>query len=305
MREIENKRNSGRALFIYFFLALCIGGVVSCRLYMLEQKLKPEHREFLSKVRYIITSEERKIFLELADSEKEDFKEEFWSRRDPDPSTEENEFKEEYFQRIEEANRMFRGVVPGWLQDRGRIYIMIGPPSDRVVYSSEAYSMPREIWYYGTFPVIFIDERGNGDYRLQTLNVMHLSEINKAQFKFQEEAKPRDDYFDFVVRIHKTEENDVLMNIEIDLMDIWFSGDTDRLETTIVLSLELLDARGEVMMSETKEYPIAMREEEVGERDKFIIEYPLISEKGTYTLNLEVWNKAGNERRTKSIKIEI
>jgi len=32
--------------------------------------LDPENAEFLSKVRYIITSKERKIFLELPDSEK-------------------------------------------------------------------------------------------------------------------------------------------------------------------------------------------------------------------------------------------
>lgn len=63
--------------------------------------------EFLSKVRYIINKKERKIFLELPDSEKERFKDEFWERRDPDPETEENEFKMEYFNRIEKANDLF------------------------------------------------------------------------------------------------------------------------------------------------------------------------------------------------------
>jgi len=305
MQGMDNKRNSGRAVFTYFILALLLGSIVSCRLYRLERKLKPEDREFLSQVRYIITREERKIFLELPDSEKEEFKEEFWRRRDPDPATEENELKEEYFQRMDEANQLFRGGVPGWLQDRGRIYILIGPPTERYVYPMEAHTKPREIWYYGTFPVVFIDEMGIGDYRLQTLNVMHLLEINRAQYDSQERAKPKENYFDFVVKTHKSEENEVLVSIEIDYRDIWFAGDKDRLETTIVLSLELRNAQGEVVIAEKKEYPIVMLEEDVGEKAKFVIEYPLVLKKGTYTLDLDVLNKAGNERRRKSLKIGV
>jgi len=62
--------------FILFTAALAF--VTSCRLYNLERKLDPANAEFLSKVRYIITREERKIFLELPDEEKEEFKKEFW-----------------------------------------------------------------------------------------------------------------------------------------------------------------------------------------------------------------------------------
>ncbi len=305
MQSVDIRRNSVRAVLTYFILALLLGGIVTCRMYRLERKLKPGDREFLSQVRYIITQKERKIFLELPDSEKEEFKEEFWSRRDPDPATEENEFKEEYFQRIEEANQLFRGGIPGWLQDRGRIYILIGPPTERYVYPMEAHTKPREIWYYGTFPVIFIDEMGIGDYRLQTLNVMHLLELNKAQYESLERAKPKGNYFDFVVKTHKTEKNEVLVSIEIDVRDIWFSGDKDRLETTIVLSLELRNALEEVIICEEMEYPIVMLEEDAGEKTKFIIEYPLVLRRGTYTLDLDVLNTAGNERRRKSLKIDV
>ncbi len=305
MQGRNKSRNANFTLLFYFLFVLCLGDIVSCRLYMMEKKLKPADREFLSKVRYIITREERKIFLELADSEKEEFKEEFWTRRDPDPATEENEFKEEYFRRIEEANQLFRGGVPGWLQDRGRIYILIGPPTERYIYPIEAHSKPREIWYYGTFPVIFIDEMGIGDYQLQTLDVVHLLEINKAQYASQEKARPKENYFDFVVKTQKTEENEMLVSIEIDFRDIWFTGDKGRLETTIVLALELWNEQGEVVIAETKDYPIVMLEEDVGEETKFVIEYPLVLKKGTYTLDLDVLNKAGNERRTKSLKIDV
>jgi GWxTD domain-containing protein len=119
--------------------------LLSCRLYQLERKLDPENAEFLSKVSYIITKEERKIFLELPDKEKEKFREEFWKRRDPDLETEENEFKTEYFKRLERAAEIFMGEGrPGWLTDRGRIYVLFGPPADRMTYpmgSAQLFSL--------------------------------------------------------------------------------------------------------------------------------------------------------------------
>lgn len=160
--------------------------------------LDPVSEEFLSKVRYIITSEESRIFLELPPEARGKFIEDFWKRRDPSPGTERNEFREVYFRRIEEANHLFRGAKPGWLQDRGRIYILFGPPNERQTNPMggrpmDAYEDPRsnlqaqtqasgekptEIWvYYNLFShlqkpqeirLIFVDLHGTGDYVLTT-----------------------------------------------------------------------------------------------------------------------------------------
>ncbi len=293
-----------RTVILYVFLAFWFMSALGCRLYQLEKKLSPEYKEFFSKVRYIITKEERKIFLDLPDSEKREFQEEFWSRRDPDLFTDENEFKEEYFQRIDEANRLFHGGRPGWLQDRGRIYILFGPPSERHTYSMQRSTKPREVWYYGNFPVIFIDHMGAGDYKLESLNLAHLMELNKAQMASQKLAKPRKKFFDFEVKTHINEENEVIVTLEINYKDIWFAGVEDRLETTIVLSVELLDKEEKIVLSETKEYPISILEDDIGKEDKIIIEYPLKLKRGTYTVNLELENKAGKEKRKKTLKIE-
>lgn len=76
-------------------------------------------------VAYIITSEEKKAFNALqTDEERENFIENFWQRRDPDPDTEVNEFREEYYERIRYANENFASGIPGWRTDRGRIYIV-------------------------------------------------------------------------------------------------------------------------------------------------------------------------------------
>lgn len=81
-------------------------------------------------VAYIITSEEKKAFNALqTDEERENFIENFWQRRDPDPDTEVNEFREEYYERIRYANENFASGIPGWQTDRGWIYISYGQPN--------------------------------------------------------------------------------------------------------------------------------------------------------------------------------
>jgi hypothetical protein len=134
---------------------------------------------------------------------------------------------------------------------------------------------------------------------------MHLTELNKAQNAFQQLAKPREEFFDFEVKTHINEKNDVIVTFGLDYRKIWFAGVEDRLETTIVLSVELLDAEKKVVLSETREYPISIHEDDIGKKDKMIIEYPLMLKKGTYTLNLELENKAGKEKRRKTLKIEV
>ncbi len=78
---------------------------------------------------YIITPEEVAAFKALSnDEERDQFIENFWLRRDPTPDTPENEYKEEHYRRIAYANEHFGAGIPGWKTDRGRIYIMWGPP---------------------------------------------------------------------------------------------------------------------------------------------------------------------------------
>ena len=59
-------------------------------------------------VAYIITNEEKKAFDALkTDEERENFIENFWRRRDPNPDTEENEYRDQYYERIAYANEHF------------------------------------------------------------------------------------------------------------------------------------------------------------------------------------------------------
>jgi GWxTD domain-containing protein len=127
-------------------------------------------------VAYIITDRERAAFKSLTtDEEREHFIEQFWLRRDPTPGTVENEFKEEHYRRIAYANQHYASSIPGWKTDRGRIYIIYGPPDEieSHPYSDASTPHPFEQWRYryidgvGANVIIeFVDSTGKGEYRM-------------------------------------------------------------------------------------------------------------------------------------------
>ena len=81
---------------------------------------------------YIISDQERAEFKGLStDTGRDAFIDRFWKIRDTDSSTEESEFKKEHYERIRCANERFHDGIPGWKTDRGRIWIIHGPPDDR------------------------------------------------------------------------------------------------------------------------------------------------------------------------------
>jgi GWxTD domain-containing protein len=189
----------------------------SCVTSKMEKRLDPLSGDFFGKVRYIITNEESKMFLELPPSARDEFIESFWARRDPTPNTEFNEYRETYYDRIDESNRLFKGGGrPGWLQERGRIYILFGPPDERITNPMggqpiDPYADPRdmidgerraqgekptEVWvYYNLFSVMqqphvikltFVDSYGTGDYKLTT----NINEVIPGRMGAQTEFAP-------------------------------------------------------------------------------------------------------------------
>src|SRR5438309_10964800 len=97
-----------------------------------KQEVSGSYKKWLDEdVRWIITDEEKSAFMQLSnDEERDQFIEAFWQRRDPTPDTEENEFKEEHYRRIAYANEHFAAGIPGWKTDRGRTYVVFGPPDE-------------------------------------------------------------------------------------------------------------------------------------------------------------------------------
>jgi GWxTD domain-containing protein len=94
----------------------------------------------------------------------------FWKATDPNPSTPENEALVEYFQRLQAANIRFQeGNDPGWLTDRGEVYVTLGEPDEVYDQSSDLQGQRRFIrWTYVThrLQLDFLDDAGFGRFRL-------------------------------------------------------------------------------------------------------------------------------------------
>jgi len=156
----------------------------------LYNELDSQYKKWLNEdVVYIISPEERSAFLHLqTNEEREQFIEQFWQRRNPDPDSAENTFKEEHYRRIAYTNEHFSSGIPGWKTDRGRIYIMWGPADEVQSHPSggsydrpasegggETSTYPFEDWRYRYLEGIgenveieFVDPTMSGEYKLTT-----------------------------------------------------------------------------------------------------------------------------------------
>jgi len=296
------------------FLFLVLLGAISCASYKLEKSLDPESKEFLSKARYTITPEERKTFLQLPASERAKFIVDFWKRRDPYPETPINEFREEYFRRIEQANRLFsEGGTPGWLSDRGRIWITLGPPDNRETYprGQSLYSKPVEIWYYGFYSIVFVDQFWNGNYQLEPASAEQIALITQTQVSWNQPGSrifQGSRAMDFEVNLKKTEEGKALLSINLPYNQIWFKAQKDRFETTIDLTVEIEDADKQKVWSFHQAYPLSLSLEELKENfeKNLIVELQAeIKGKSPLILKATVENKLENKKSEKKLKFEF
>src|SRR6516165_1132225 len=152
------------------------------------KELDTPYRTWLEEdVVYIITPDERNAFLQLeTNEEREQFIEQFWLRRSSNPDLPDNDFKEEHYRRIAYANEHYASGIPGWKTDRGRMYIMWGPPDeveshptggtyDRPMEEGggSTTTYPWETWRWRYLEGIgeniileFVDPSGSGEYHL-------------------------------------------------------------------------------------------------------------------------------------------
>jgi GWxTD domain-containing protein len=301
------KISSPVAAFVVLLMA------ISCHPLSVPKNLDPESAEFYSKVRYIISKEEKEAFLKLSPEARPQFIKDFWERRDPTPGVEPNEFKDMYFSRIEDANRLFKqGTTPGWLQDRGRVYITLGPPDNRETYPRgiDFYGKPEEIWWYGFFPVVFIDENWTGNYQLSPLGVQHFTEIHRAQMAEKERGggTPFKDMasVDYDISVEKVEGGAVFV-IRMPYRAIWFKAEEDVFKTTLEVGLSVVDGDGKTVWEGKKSFDISTTRKEglkLFEEDyEMRIEADIPS--GRYTVNMEIVNQTGGGVGKRSLAFEI
>ena len=154
----------------------------------LRQELKGEYKKWVDEdVRWIISDQELQAFKSLSnDEERDQFIENFWLRRNPNPDSPENEYREEHYARIAYANEHFAAGKPGWRTDRGHIYIAYGKPDNIESHPSggsyqrpieegggETSTFPFETWHYrylagigDNIDIEFVDTCMCGDYHM-------------------------------------------------------------------------------------------------------------------------------------------
>ena len=142
------------------------------------QTVPAKYKSWLEKdVTYIITTEEKKSFLDLTtDADRDRFIEHFWEVRNPTPGSPDNAYRTEHYRRIEYANQFFGHTshTEGWRTAMGRVYITLGEPQQRQKLLGLQKITPMEIWFYSNgnpalppfFYIIFYQRDVMDEFRL-------------------------------------------------------------------------------------------------------------------------------------------
>jgi GWxTD domain-containing protein len=148
-------------------------------------------------VPYIISDDERKLFLKLqTNEEREEYIEAFWQRRNPDQDSPDNAFKEEHFRRIAYANEHYGAGIQGWRSDRGRMYIMWGPPTSKESHTNgDYYQRPLEqgggdtkTYAWETWNYNYLEGMGRQDVTLEFVDPSGTNEFHLTSDPSEKDA---------------------------------------------------------------------------------------------------------------------
>jgi GWxTD domain-containing protein len=125
----------------------------------------------LNLLRYFGEEDAIRAMRTAPDSTRSELWRKFWRATDPNPATPENEALMQYFSRLQTANTRYRegNDAPGWLTDRGEVFVTLGEPDQVFDQSTDLQGQRRFIrWTYNSDRLIldFVDESGFGRFRL-------------------------------------------------------------------------------------------------------------------------------------------
>ncbi len=289
-----------------------------------KKAMSEDHREFIEKGRYLINNKDRKIFYSLSTAEERDnFIDGFWEKRDPDPATEENEFRVGYFKRLEQANHLFKDErKEGWLTSRGRVYIMLGEPDRRrfnpgIVASGgqrQWYNLPHEIWYYGFYPIYFIDKLETGTFELIPASAQYLSTIISSIKYYNPQAKKggpgkiKSSPFEFSIQF-ANKKNQPNIKIKIPYRNILFQqyGDKDQFSATLTVHFEIYTPKGTKVFNATNDHALNMDGKQLEKAEgNYEITLPIEKlEPGKYEARVVVESKSDDISKQQAVKFKI
>ncbi len=126
--------------------------------------------DIVSLLRFFAPTDTLRALLRASPSERGAAWQRFWKSTDPNPATAENEAIDEYLRRVQIANERFRDEsMPGWITERGEVFISLGEPSEILDRRPDTAGRGRFIiWSYIDYRLTlnFVDDTGFGHYRL-------------------------------------------------------------------------------------------------------------------------------------------
>lgn len=275
-------------------------------------ELDPESKDFYEYARLIMSKHEKNIFHLFPDkASREEFIEDFWAKRDPDPYTEENEFKEEFYQRIEYANKRFHEGVPGWKTDRGRIYIYLGPPDtieQRPFINSP--NIKGLIWwgyYKYRLGVEFVDTTGDGRYSLgrrvgSSGNLLDV--IEKAKFGqiYDDQGNLGKIFSKFELDYNKNTK-EIFVSIPVESLS--FEAEENKLMVVFEFEFFIYQKNSPEKFRFKKRKTFETTEEEVVELEEIVLTFPYELDPGEYIVDVVAIIKPNIGKIRKIFRIKV
>lgn len=278
-------------------------------------KLDPESAKFYNYARYLFTKQEERLFSKLSTKEdREEFIENFWAIRDPNPDTEINEFKIEIQERYEYAVKYLKeSHVPGWKTDRGMIYIVLGPPLDK--HRERALTNSRIIgyifWYYGFSPntrlyILFADYDGDDIYQIDPINTSLdlLSKLDdmKYQIMKKEDVVSEKTKLKFDLEYQSSKNN---FHISLDPEFVTFERTDSSMTAKFRINL-VVYRDDETYTRHSRVETVELSEEELtSDKTRIRLVFPLRLEKGKYKIDAFVTDLFGENSKRRFFTVKV
>lgn len=272
-----------------------------------KMKMDPESEKFYLSARLIMTKEEDKIFKRLPDAEtRREFIADFWDKRDPDPGTPDNEFRTEFESRVAYVNKRFKEGGLGMNSDRGRIYILMGPPDkfeEFMTHEDPSVRGPILWWIYYNHQlgVELVDEKGNGTYRIRDItgDFFGAMEMNKLGQWVGPDSVFRKRIIDFGLKYDKPK-GEIVVNVPAKSL-LFKENEEGRLQVDLVFKFYLYEREGEgkTTFIEEKSFVMPVRDEEGTKTVSFRFAHPLPP--GKNFVDVLISGKARNSGKVRKI----
>ncbi len=290
------------AVLIMVFAAACSTKQQAKTEPLASESSSPTYKDsFFDTARLIMTKEEIDIYKHLPDQQaREEFIEEFWKKRDPDPETEENENKEEFEKRVAYATKWFRehSKGRGWDTERGRILIQLGFPEERRFGEAPvtrrgrlvtSKRIPMEVWTYYRYrlQLQFADTDDSGRLRLTRIpsNLLTVMDMVKFSLDLRDQSHLKR-AFKFRIRF-----KDGNLNVSVPVKNVNFDEKGDEMSAEFGITVYVYRDNKKVDVVETQKSLVMDKDELLKMKNiEFSIPYP-VSQKGKYYFDVVIEDK--------------